>query len=196
MIGGSVHGDILSGSHVFDAVVVEAPADVVSLADFAPTVSGGASVFAPLDSVTIVDFDPTIFLLLVVDLPLDSVTLEDFDPSVSGGASVFAPLDSVTIEDFVFEVQVLIKEIPDFYAFRDGSTVDITFRNREGKEIELFKSPQQNKSMAQLAFVTSDTYQDTGVTGNPKYQARFVSRISGEFNAKGQKSTKKLTVEK
>lgn len=196
MIGGNPVGSIIGGSSfVWDSVVINIPVDAVSLSDYAPTVSGGASLFLPADTVTLQDYIFDVEIFLRIDLPVDGVSLTDYPPTVSGGASINMPVDIVTLEDFPFEdITIIMNGVPDFYAFKTGTTVELTFRDRDGREIEIFKAPQQNRSFAQLVFVDADSYEDTGVSGNPKYKARYVSRISGEINAAGKKSTEKYTV--
>lgn len=239
MIGGIV-GDIAGGSYVFDSVAIELPLDQVSLADFPPSISGGASLSLPVnavsltdfppeikavlsvdlpadtvsltdfapeikpvlsidlpaDLVSITDYPPTINLILVLDLPADTVSLQDFAPAISGGASFSLPVDSVSLTDYPPGIDIVIYGVPRFFVSpKVDGVIKLTFTNREGKEIELERSPRHNTNFSHLTFVNADSYDDNVGADNYKYKARFVSRVGGELNATGTFSISKLTTD-
>lgn len=186
-------GDIVGGTHVFDSVAVDLPTDSQVQTDYVLSVSVGASVSLPTDTATQTDYAPVIALVVALDLPTDNLTLVEYAPNASGGANVSLPTDTASQTDYSPTIAVIIDGVPKFYVNRSGSTVTITFTNRDSKEVQIFRSLQHNGVFSSLAFASSDTYSDSIGTDNYKYKVRFVSRVDGSINAAGQKSISKFT---
>lgn len=192
MFGGAV-GDIVGGVHIFSAIKVDLPTDALTVTDYAPTVSGGASIELPTDSLTVTDYAPAVDLILTLTLPTDDLSIANYVTVANGGASDTLPVDTLSVNEYAPEVTIIIEGVPRFYLNRSGSTVTLTFTNRGSKEVQIFRSDNHNTSFSSLAFTTSDTYSDSVGTNNYKYKCRFVGRVSGTINASGQKSITKFS---
>jgi hypothetical protein len=174
-------------------IALDLPVDTVSVTDFAPDIDLILTIDLPVDTVTVTDYVPEVKMVLPINLPVDQISIEDFAITAEGGSSVSLPVDNVTITDHPVGIAIIIRGVPDFLLEKDGTTIDITVRNREGKDVAIYESTEYNTAMSLKEIITSDTKQYTGVTGRQAYKLRFVGRVSGTVVARGRPSIRKFT---
>lgn len=81
------------------------------------------------------------------------------------------------------DYDVSVQGIPDIIVNRSGSTVTIKIRNINDREVTIYKAEGSKATYNTLAKVTSSPYEETEVTGQPKYKAAFT--FSGSIGGTG-----------
>lgn len=167
---------------------------ISATADFLePATPGGSSVTIPKISATADFLEPNI--ILVINVPVISATADFLEPQTPGGSSVTFPVINATADFKEPNLVFIVPGIPSFVASRSGTTVDLTFSDRDGKKIGVWRADEFNLNFEEIATVDADTYEDSGLTAtlNYKYQIQFVSTVSGVVSARGRKTGSKYT---
>lgn len=96
-----------------------------------------------------------------------------------------------SIETFTKDIQ--LTGIPRFILSRNGTTVDITVTNREGKRVKVRRADRHNRGFQEVAEMTSDTLQQTGLTASNDYKYKLAFFIDLDPEIIGTYSISKFT---
>lgn len=113
---------------------------------------------------------------------------------VNGSISVDASVAGLGLGAPELSSDTILRGVPDFHVTRAGTSATITVRNREGREVRLFRADDYNTNFALVTVFTTDTHVDSGLVSTKNYKYKLAYTISVTPPIDGRKSISKFTL--